>query len=64
MKSSSAKPGVFISPLYSVLTPVIAVNRVFFNSLTNPGMSRGLVISRLSPPNRANIKQFTVREKM
>ena len=51
-KSSSAKPPVFMSPLNRVFTPVIAVNRTPLRVLTNPGMSRGLAISRPMAPNR------------
>src|SRR3546814_13627287 len=38
-KSIFSKPGVLSRPLNSVLTPVIAVNGTFDNSLTKPGRS-------------------------
>ena len=63
-KSTSAKPGVFNSPLNKVLTPVIAVNGVFDSSLTKPGMSRGFVISTLMPPNLMKTRQLQVSAKM
>ena len=63
-KSSFANPLVFMSPLNSVFTPVIAVNRTPLRILTNPGMSRGLVISTFSAPNRMYSRPFTASAKM
>ena len=63
-KSSSENPAVFISPLNRVFTPVITVNRTPFSVLTNPGMSRGLVISTFSAPNRIYSRPFTASAKM
>ncbi len=59
-----ANPGSLSSALNSVLTPVMAVNLCDLSSLTNPGMSRGLVISTFSAPSDMNTRQFAVREKM
>ena len=63
-KSRSVKPLVFMSPLNSVFTPVIAVTGTPLSVLTNPGMSRGLVIRTLMAPNRMYVRQFTVSAKM
>ena len=63
-KSTSSKPGVLSRPLKSVLTPVMAVKRVAFSSLTKPGMSRGLVIRWFRPPSFMKTRQFAVRAKM
>jgi hypothetical protein len=50
--------------LNSVLTPVMVVNGYLPISLTKPGMSRGLVISRLVAPILKKVRQFAVRAKM
>ena len=42
----------------------MTLNLTFDNSLTNPGMSRGLVIIRLMPPICMNTRQFAVSAKM
>ena len=64
LKSSWSKPGVFSSPLNSVLTPVMNVKRTRDSSLTKPAMSRGFVISTFSPPTRLNTSMFEVSAKM
>ena len=63
-KSIWSKPGVLSRPLNSVLTPVIAVKRASLSSFTKPGMSRGLVIRKLRPPNFMKTRQFAVSAKM
>ena len=60
LKSSWSKPGVCNKPLNKVFTPVITVNLYLANSLTKPGMSRGLVINKLVPPKGKNAKQLEV----
>ena len=53
-----------MSPLNSVFTPVITVNRTPLRILTKPGMSRGLVISTFSAPKRMYSRPFTASAKM
>ncbi|MNT37737.1 hypothetical protein D3C72_1738910 [compost metagenome] len=62
---SPEKSMLWNSPLLTralnrVLTPVMQVKGYFLISLTKPGMSRGLLMSRLLPPRRMNSRQFTV----
>ena len=48
--ATSANPGALSSALYSVLTPIIAVNGACVSSLMKAGMSRGLVIRMMCAP--------------
>ena len=50
LKSSWSKPGVFSSPLNSVLTPVMKENFTLDSSSTKAFMLRGSVISTFMPP--------------
>src|SRR5258708_4118718 len=63
-KSSSANPGVFMSPLKRVLTPDIQVKRYLPSSFTKPGMSRGLVMRTLCAPIFMLVRQLPVSAKM
>src|ERR1039457_1177129 len=63
-KSMSLKPGVCISALNSVLTPMKNIGLLFCRSLTKAGKSRGLTISKPVPPRQANSRQFAVNEKI
>ena len=62
VSGTAVNPGAFSSALYSVLTPIIAVNGDFRSVATKAGMSRGLVISRMCAPIFMNTR-FTVSAK-
>ncbi|MNT19389.1 hypothetical protein D3C72_1546490 [compost metagenome] len=57
-----AKSALFSSALYRVLTAGNTTILCLDNSLTKPGMSRGLGISTFKPPTRMPIRALTVNE--